>query len=73
MKIKNLGNNKTEVYTKNGVIFFSYATPVCANIDGAFYRTDKYYSVTTSKHINNWLDGRQAEKKSPEFFESLLD
>jgi len=58
------------------LVLISYQTPVAARIGGKYYRTSKRYSVTTSKHINQWLrkygaEGK-AEVKPPEFFESLI-
>lgn len=53
MKLNNLGNNKTEFHLDNGaVVFFSYNTPVAAQLaGGGFIKTSKKWSVTTSKHI----------------------
>jgi hypothetical protein len=63
MKIKNVGSNMTELHTNEGaVILFSYETPVAAQLaQGGFVRTSKKWSVTTSKHINKWLDGINAD------------
>lgn len=63
MKIKSLGNNKTELTLANGTtVFFSYQTPVAANLaTGGFIRTNKKWSVTTSKHITQWLGGANAK------------
>ena len=52
------GNNETEI--SNGLvpcesIFFSYSTAVAGLDEKGFYRTDKFYSSTTTKHINAWL------------------
>lgn len=71
MKLNPIGSNQFEVTVNGAVILFSYSTPVAANVDGAFYRTAKHWSTTTSKHINRWLDGRQAETKPQEWFENL--
>jgi hypothetical protein len=62
MKLIPLGANKTELHTNAGaVILFSYQTPVAAQLpQGGFVRTSTRYSVTTSKHINEWLEGRKA-------------
>lgn len=65
MKVKPIGSNQTEVHKDNGtVILFSYETPVAAynlrpHEDGGFagIRTDKKWSRTTSKHINQWGGG----------------
>lgn len=71
MKIKQLKANQTELHTNDGaVIFFSYNTPVAAQLaEGGFIRTSKKWSVTTSKHINQWLSGAKAE----EVEQSVLD
>lgn len=62
MKLKPLGANRTELTLPNGnVVFFSYQTPVAAYIARCgFLRTAEHYSVTTSRHINQWLDGAKA-------------
>ena len=62
MKLKPLGANRTELTLASGaVVFFSYQTPVAAQrAEGGFIRTAEHYSVTTSRHINQWLDGRNA-------------
>lgn len=62
MKLKPLGANRTELTLPNGdVVFFSYQTPVAASRNGGgFVRTAEHYSVTTSRHINQWLAGRNA-------------
>ena len=64
MQLKRIGYNKTVVEHTNGAeIFFSYDTPVCVKTPGYDYlRTTKYYSKTTSRHINQWLDGVTARE-----------
>ena len=64
MKLKNLGANKTELHTDSGaVVFFSYSTPVAAQLaQGGFVRTSTRHSVTTSKHITQWLEGAAARE-----------
>lgn len=64
MKVKNIGSNKTEITRSDGtVILVSYSTPVAACIPGkGFIRTSTKHSVTTSKHINQWLDGAKARE-----------
>lgn len=67
MQINPIAPNQTEVTLNDGtVILFSYKTPVAAFLpdadqdDGAFIRTRQKWSVTTSKHINAWLNGTMA-------------
>lgn len=75
MKLNKLGPNQTEITTANGtVVFFSYNTPVAANLsNGGFIRTENKYSTTTSKHINKWLEGRSAEVVSQETLNNLVN
>ena len=62
MKIKRLGASKTILALSSGSeIFYSYDTPVAAQVSGELYRTKEYYSRTTSKHITQYLNGRNAE------------
>jgi hypothetical protein len=61
MKLKQIGSNMTELDMGDAQVFFSYETPVAARTDtGALVRTSTKYSVTTTKHINKWLDGMPA-------------
>ena len=61
MKLKQLGSNMTELDMGFAQVFFSYETPVAARTcTGALVRTEDWYSVTTTKHINKWLDGMPA-------------
>lgn len=63
MKLKKLKANQTEIHLDNGaVVFFSYNTLVAAQLEqGGFVKTDKKWSTTTSKHINQWLAGANAK------------
>lgn len=62
LKIKPVQTNVTELHLPDGaVILFSYQTPVAAQLaKGGFVRTAEFYSPTTTRHINKWLDGRKA-------------
>lgn len=71
MKLNQVGSNQTEIEIGGNVVLFSYKTPVAANVAGKFYRTATRHSVTTSRHINQWLEGREAEIKPQEFFDRL--
>jgi len=56
LKLNPCGPNMTELETDKATILFSYKTPVAALIPGkGWIRTDRFYSNTTSKHINRWL------------------
>ena len=57
MILRQLGSNQTELSFNNGnSIFFSYETPVAGYdaVDG-FFKTETYYSKTTSRHINKYF------------------
>lgn len=85
MQIRNLkhnGNvqaNVIEVSTSKFDLLLSYGTPVAIDLHqeveyggekyiGA-YKTDEYWSVTTSKHINRWYRG---DREIPQELLSLL-
>ena len=56
MQLTPIASNMTEVETSEARVLFSYRTPVAAFVFGeGFVRTDKYWSVTTSRHINKWI------------------
>lgn len=46
-------------------VLFSYETPVAAFVpDKGYIRTSTFYSMTTSKHISQYLGGSFAERVS---------
>ena len=66
MQLTPIASNMTEVETSEARILFSYRTPVAAYIYGegvpiageiyrGYVRTAKWWSVTTSRHINKWI------------------
>ena len=59
MKLTPIAANQTEVSFTNGTqVFFSYKTPVAAYLpEKGYVRTEKFWSVTTSRHINKYLQG----------------
>jgi hypothetical protein len=62
-RLRQLGPNMTEVQHGEVTVLYSYQTPVAVFAPGIGYlRTDHKWSVTTSKHINKWLDGATAKK-----------
>ena len=63
MKIKQLDSNQVEVVIPGKArVLFSYNTPVAAFIEGrGWVKTNRFYSVTTSKHINKYLQGLEYE------------
>ncbi len=63
MKLKPYASNMTTLELSNGTeILFSYSTPVAGYHmeDHEFFKTDEWYSSTTTRHINKYLDGAQA-------------
>lgn len=71
MKLTALAPNQTLIEVNDVLIFFSYNTPVAAKIKGKCYRTSEKHSVTTSKHINAWLDGSPCEQRPQSWFDEL--
>ena len=59
MKLTPIAANQTEVSINDGTqLFFSYRTPVAAYLPSKGYvRTERFWSKTTSRHINKWLQG----------------
>ena len=68
----------TEVETDLGRVLFSYRTPVAAYVygkdgfGGGFVRTKKWWSVTTSRHINKWIDGVPAKEVAQTYLDNLV-
>ena len=74
MKIRQVASNQTELHLDDGaVVLFSYETPVAALIPGRGYvRSSTKYSVTTSKHVNQWLDGIKAAEVDQDVLDGLV-
>jgi hypothetical protein len=75
MTLRPLGANQTEVTINDElVILFSYRTPVACSVvlDGKWqhYKTEKQWSVTTSRHINKWMP-TVTGTKAQEWFDAL--
>ena len=77
MKLRQLGSDTTQItydlHTGKMDILFSYETPVAAWIPNRGYiRTQKKFSVTTTKHINQWLQGAEAQEVPQSQLEELI-
>jgi hypothetical protein len=71
--IRKIGSNMREVECRNGTkILVSYETPVAARIEGQWFKTEKRWSLTTSRHISKWLCGVVAEKRPQAYFWDLF-
>ncbi len=74
MKLKQLGSNMTELDINGAQVFFSYETPVAARTEtGELLRTSTKYSVTTTRHINKWLQGCEAEEVPQAVINKLVE
>ena len=74
LQLKPIASNMTLLETPKHIVLFSYATPV-ASFDKATYsfnRTAKKWSMTTTRHINKWLDGAKAIDQPQTYFDTLL-
>lgn len=74
MKLRPIASNQNEITTTDYIVLFSYETPVAAEhrSSGKCYRTAKKWSQTTSRHINSWLEGREAIPISQSEIDSLV-
>ena len=61
LKIVKYGSNHVVISLNSNLeILFSYREPV-AGFHKGYFKTDKYWSKTTSKHINAYLDRKNTE------------
>ena len=74
MKLRRIGANQTVIMYNNGSeVFFSYDTPVAAKTENYnYFRTEDFYSKTTSRHINKYLDGVIAKKVTQQTINNLV-
>lgn len=75
MNLTPLAANMTEVETGKYRVLFSYKTPVAYKILGlsVFYKTNKYWSRTTTRHISKWLASFQYDAPVVEVEQSAID
>lgn len=77
MNLKQVGSNMTELKLAHGLtVLFSYSTPVaCVWTNGdtyQYFKTEKKWSATTTRHINKWVSGNGAWYKPQEYFDNLV-
>ncbi len=78
MQLTPIKANMTELEIQGMRILFSYKTPVASfsPSTGLYYRTEKKWSKTTSRHISTWLVSHEQFHKlsyrPQEFFDNLL-
>jgi hypothetical protein len=75
MQLKRTGNSTTELRVNSATILFSYNTPVAVelNNDSKILVTSQKYSKTTSKHINEWIQGRSFELVEQSVIDSFIN
>ena len=72
MQLQPIASNMTQLDLADGTsVLFSYRTPVACLTDNGYYRTSKKWSVTTSRHINKWLDGVLAKEQPQQYFDQF--
>ena len=74
IKLKKIKTNMTELTLDNGTkVLFSYETPVAGWDDDGAFRTMEHYSPTTTRHINQYLGGKDiGYKVCQEFINRLV-
>ena len=73
MKLTSIAANRTVLSYPNGSeVFFSYSTPVAGySPSNGYFKTDQWYSSTTTRHINKYLDNNKATEVSQETINQL--
>ena len=73
MKLNPVGSNMNEVEVNGKSVLFSYKTPVAGYDDQGAFRSEDWFSMTTTKHINNYLGGKDVGRKvSQSYIEGLV-
>ncbi len=73
LSLRVLGANRTLLLLDDTEVFFSYNTPVAAFIPARGYVvTTKKYSVTTNRHIREYVGDHVVELVSPSWLSDLL-
>ena len=75
MELQSLAKNRTLLIFNNGIteILFSYSTPVAGYSNKLGYvKTDQWYSSTTTRHINKYLDDNFALNVEQDTINNLI-
>ena len=75
MELQSIAANRTLLIFNNGIteILFSYSTPVAGYSNKLGYvKTDQWYSQTTTRHINKYIDGKPHKVVSQSTINDLL-
>lgn len=73
LNIKKVGSNMSELEVGGKSILFSYQTPVAGWDEQGAFRSEDFFSVTTSKHINKYLGGKDIGRTVPQtYIEGLV-
>ena len=68
MILNPVGSNMNEVEINGKSVLFSYKTPVAGWDEQGAFRTEDWFSMTTTKHINKYLGGKDVGRKVPQSF-----
>lgn len=71
MNVKYLTLHCRVYIVDNTEVLVSYTTPVAARVNGKYYKTDEYYSKTTTIHVNNWIGDHSFELVSQDYLNDL--
>ena len=73
MKLNPVGSNMNEIEVDGKSILFSYKTPVAGWDDEGAFRSEDWFSMTTTKHINKYLGGKDVGRTVPQsYIEGLV-
>ena len=74
MKLTPIAANRNIISYNDGTeVFFSYSTPVAGySTELGYVKTDKWYSSTTTRHINKYLDTIEAATVPQQTINELL-
>ena len=73
MELHPIASNMTELRIAGHTILFSYSTPVAGYGSRGAFRTDKWYSPTTTRHINKYLGKGVGEVISQEAINKMVE
>jgi len=74
IRLNPIAKNQNILITDNGCqILFSYETPVAMINKYGSYKTEQFYSTTTSRHINKFLKGLDVTTVKQENINNYLE
>jgi len=72
MKRSKIASNMSVLNMGSTAVLYSYATPVAGYDHEGAFKTEQWYSSTTTRHVNKYTAGDEARVVEQSFIDNLV-